>query len=188
MAAPRGAAAEPLLGHPRFRKACSSVAFSGEALWSLSLLALPLFERLDLCLCVLLQSLCWYSAMSRVNSAMSFLQSESLSDELTSAHCGASCKYSRMYSVFVPCKLRFGYALVATPLSILLIVDAGTRRDSLSAAQVADLARGTFGFVQLAEDLTTGEHLAIKVWFWLTLASKKIRCSFHFLVHAYAAD
>lgn len=29
--------------------------------------------------------------------------------------------------------------------------------------QVADLARGTFGFVQLAEDLTTGEHLAIKV-------------------------
>ena len=36
--------------------------------------------------------------------------------------------------------------------------------------QIADLARGTFGFVQLAEDLTTGEHLAIKVCFWLTLA------------------
>ncbi|KAK9841023.1 hypothetical protein WJX81_006268 [Elliptochloris bilobata] len=31
--------------------------------------------------------------------------------------------------------------------------------------KVADLARGTFGFVQLAEDLTTGEHLAIKARF-----------------------
>lgn len=37
------------------------------------------------------------------------------------------------------------------------------------AVQVADLARGTFGFVQLAEDLTTGEHLAIKVRLMLTL-------------------
>ncbi len=29
--------------------------------------------------------------------------------------------------------------------------------------QVADLARGTFGFVQLAQDLLSGEHVAIKV-------------------------
>jgi len=31
--------------------------------------------------------------------------------------------------------------------------------------QVADLARGTFGFVQLAQDLVSGEHVAIKVCF-----------------------
>ena len=28
--------------------------------------------------------------------------------------------------------------------------------------QITDLNRGTFGFVQLAEDMTTGEYVAIK--------------------------
>lgn len=69
MAAPRAAAAEPLLDHPRFRKACCSVASCSGSGVQLGLAGLTsLVDGPDICLHLLLRSLCLYTAMSSAAS------------------------------------------------------------------------------------------------------------------------